>query len=164
MIEKAETGGQKSIMPFVDLARTMAELYPDKMMEGFNKVLGEYNFPGVDPLSLLESTRKNVEALASANRHVLSNVETVMTRQGDILRETMDEASAAVKDLSTQESPAEAAAKQGELLRQIFDKALDNMREVAEMTTQANNEAFAIVNQRSTETLEEIRSMIEKLK
>jgi phasin family protein len=162
--ETRESQAAKSPMPFADLAKTMAELYPGKMMEQLTKIFGEYKLPGVDIDSLLESNRKNVDALGAANKKVLENAETVMTHQGEILRQTLEETSAALKALSSAGTPQEVAAKQGELLRQIFLRTLDNMRELADMAAKSSGEAFETVNGRVRENIEEIRGMLKQLK
>lgn len=153
----------KSPMPFAELAKTMADLYPGKLMEQLAKTIGEYPFPGIDTNTLLDRTRKNVEALAAANKRMLENAEAVMARQGEILRQTMEEASKALKGLSSASTPQAVAEQQGELLRHIFLRTFDNMREVAEMTAKSSSEAFESINERVSENVEDIREMLKKL-
>lgn len=167
MIEKSDSeisqgGSTKPTMPFGELAKTMAELYPMQLMEQLTKTFSQYQLPGGQ--ALLESTRESVDALAAANKRVLENAQMIMTRQGEILQRTMEEASGTLKELSSESDPTKAAAKQGEILRQVLEKMLDNMREVAEMTVQANTEAVTTINQRVMASLEETRSMMGKLK
>ena len=141
----------------------MAELYPGKMMEQLSKTFGEYQLPGVDIAALLESNRKNVEALGAANKRVLENAQTIMARQGEILRQTLEEVSTALKALSSAGTPQDLVAKQGELFRQIILRTLDHMRELADMTTQSSSEAFQTVNERTRENVKDIRAMLKKL-
>jgi hypothetical protein len=49
-------------------------------------------------------------------------------------------------------------AKQAELARKAFEQALANARELAEMVSKSNTEAFAIINKRVTESLQELKS------
>ena len=161
--EMRETEASKSTLPFADLSKTMAELYPGKMMEQFTKIFGEYSFPGINVDTLLESNRKNVEALGAANKRVLENAQTIMTRQGEILRQTLEEASTALKALSSAGTPQELAAKQGELFREVILRTLDHMRELADMTTQSSREAFETVNERVRDNVDDIRAMLKKL-
>ena len=53
-------------------------------------------------------------------------------------------------------------AKQTELARKAFEQALANMRELAEMVSKSNTEAFAIINKRVTESLQELKSLVAK--
>ena len=150
-------------MPF-DFAKIMGELEPKKMMDQFTKALNAYQLPGVDAQSLLESSRKNVEALAAANKQAVEGYQAVMTRQGEILRDTVEEATANLKKLATGGNPAEAASKQAELLREAVERALANMRELAELVQKSNTEAFEIVKKRVEESLSEIKGLTQKLK
>jgi phasin family protein len=162
--ETLEPEASKSPMPFADLSKTMAELYPGKMMEQLAKTFGEYKLPGIDVDALLEHNRKNVDALSAANKRMLENAQTVMTRQGEMLRQTLEEASAVLKSLSSAGTPQDFIAKEGELIRHIFFlRTLDNMREVADMTTQSSNEAFEIVNERVRENVDDIRALLKRL-
>ncbi len=161
--ETLDPEASKSPMPFADLAKTMAELYPGKIMEQLTKTFGEYQLPGVNVTALLESNRKNVEALGAANKRVLDNAQTVMVRQGEILRQALEEASAALKALSGAGTPQDVITKQGELFRHVFLRTLDNMREVADMTAKSSTEAFETVNERVQDSVEDIRGMLKRL-
>ena len=53
---------------------------------------------------------------SEANKQAFEGMQTVLTRQGEILRQTMDDATAAIKELSAAGSAPDVAAKQAELL------------------------------------------------
>jgi phasin family protein len=88
----------------------------------------------------------------------------VAKRQTEILHETMNEASRAVDQLSKAGSPPEIAARQAELTKSAFERALANMRELAEMVSKANQEASNAVNSRISASLDEIKDFALKLK
>jgi phasin family protein len=161
--ESSTAEASKFPMPFEALNKTMAELYPGKMLEELSKIFEEYAFPGVNTGAALERNRKNVDALAAANKRILENAETVMARQAEMLRQTMEEASAAIKALSSTGTPQALAAKEQELVRMVLSRTLDNMCAVAEMTAKANAEAFEAINQRTTDNVEDIRMMLQKM-
>ncbi len=50
-----------------DPTKLMGEFDPQKFMGDFQKAFSEYKIPGVDGNLILESQKKNVEALAQAN-------------------------------------------------------------------------------------------------
>lgn len=156
------TEKSQSFNPF-DVSKLLAEYDPSKLMTQFNKAFTEYKIPGVDMSAVLEHQRKNVEALTTANKQALQGVQAVASRQSEILKETMEEAVNAMKQLSTAGGPAEVASKQAELLKSALEKALGNMRELAEMSTKANTEAFDVIKNRLTETVGEIKEMAKSL-
>ncbi len=147
-----------------DMSKMMKDFDPTKMTEKFTQMLKDYKLPGVDVDSIVASQRKNVEALTSANRTVFEGVQAIAKRQAEILQETMNETTKAVDSLSKAGSPGEAAAKQAELAKEAFERALSNMREVAEMASKANEEVASTVNARISATLDEVRDMAMKMK
>ena len=163
MTEKPKAQAASSASPF-DVSKLMGQFDPSKMMDEFTKVVGDYNLPGIDVKAIMDSSRKNVEALASANKEALEGMQAVLTRQGEILRETMDDASAAMKELAGSGSPTEAVSKQGELLKNALEKALANMRELAEMSAKSNTGAFDTIKTRVNESLTEIKGLVASMK
>ena len=134
------------------------------MMEEFSKMLKQYDLPGVDMDALMASQKKNLEALTQANRLALEGMQAVAKRQTEILQETMNEASKAVGVLSKAGSPTEVAAKQAELAKDAFERAVSNMRELAEMVAKSSGEATSMMNARISATLDEIKDMALKMK
>lgn len=153
MSEKAQ-----SFNPF-DMSKVLSEFDPSKMMNQVTKAFSDYQIPGLDMSALIEHQRKNIEALTAANRQALEGLQAVAMRQSEILRETMDEAVASLKDLSASQGPSEAASKQAQLLGKALEKALTNMRELAEMAAKSNTEAFEVVRNRMTDSVEEIKQL-----
>lgn len=150
--------------PIFDITKFVKEIDPGKMMDEFSKMLKQYNLPGVDMDSLMASQKKNMEALTAANRVALEGMQAVAKRQAEILQETMNEASKAVDTLSKAGSPGEVAAKQAELAKDAFERALSNMRELAQMVAKSNEEATSTINTRISATLDEIKDMALKMK
>lgn len=74
-------------MPFADLAKSVAALDPQRLMEQLTKIFGECSFPGINVDTRLARNRQNVKALGAANKRELENAEAVMIRQGEISRQ-----------------------------------------------------------------------------
>lgn len=146
-----------------DISKLMGELDPQKMMEQFTKILQDYQVPGVDTSAIVESSRKNVEALVAANRQAVEGLQAVVSRQGEILRETANETAAAIKQLSSGGNPTETISKQLELLKPAIERVLVNTRELAEMVQKSNTDAFEIVKKRFEENLSDIKAVTQKI-
>ena len=155
-----ETGPQS----YFDVSKLLKDFDPGKVVAEFSNTLKQYKLSGVDLDSLVASQKKNLEALTSANRVAFEGLQAVAKRQAEILQETMNEASKAVDQLSKAGSPPEIAAKQAELAKSAFERALANMRELAEMVSKANQEATNTVNARISASLDEIKDFALKLK
>jgi phasin family protein len=121
----------------------------------FTKLMSQFQLPGVDFATPVDRERKNIEALAKANRIALEGWQRLVRRQAEMLQETMKKV---VADAGQQH----AMEKRADLAKEGFEKALANMRELAEMTTQSQKEAFDVVRKRIEENVEGIRNLGKK--
>jgi phasin family protein len=149
---------------FFDVSKLMKEFDPTKMVGDLSNMMKQYKLPGVDMDSIVASQKKNLEALTSANRAAFEGLQAVAKRQAEILQQTMNEASKAVDSLSKAGSPSDVAAKQAELTKDAFERALANMRELAEMVSKANTDATTTINTRISSSLDELKDLALKMK
>lgn len=125
------------------------------------KMLGDVKIPGFDMQAVMDAQRKNIEALTAANQTAVQGMQAVAQRQAEILSQAMNEVSSIAQQLASSASnPQEMTAKQAELVRKAFEQALANARELAEMVSKSNTEAFAIINKRVTESLQELKGLV----
>ena len=118
----------------------------------FTKLLENYKLPGVDFSALVDREKKNIEALTKANMIAFEGWQALVRRQSEILQETMKEA---IANARTQD----AAKHRVEVAKQGFEKALDHMRELAEMATKSQKEAIEIVRKRVDENIEHFKKL-----
>jgi phasin family protein len=137
---------------------------PSKIAERFSALAKEYKLPGVDIDALVAHRSKNIEALKNANRIALEGMQALTKRQGEIFQETMSETFKAVDAVSKSGSPQDAVAKEVEIAKQGFERALDNMQELAQMMNKASEDATNVINARISETLDEIKELALKMK
>ncbi len=64
-----------------------------------------------------------------------------------------------MKKVVADASQQDAKKKRADLAKEGFEKALANMRELAEITTQSQKEAFDVVRRRIEENVEGIRNL-----
>jgi phasin family protein len=127
------------------------------------KMFSNFNAPGVDMQSLLSSQRKNIEALTQANKVALEGMQAVFRRQAEILKQSIEETTAATRDLSSPAgSPQDKVAKQTEIAKSAFEKSLANARELSEIVTKANGEAVDLLNKRFSAMLDEFKDAVAK--
>ena len=125
-----------------------------------SKMLGDVKIPGFDMQAVMDAQRKNIEALTAANQAAVQGMQAVAQRQAEILSQSLNEVSSIAQQLAGAGNPQEMTAKQAELVRKAFEQALANMRELAEMVSKSNTEAFAIINKRVTESLQELKGVV----
>jgi phasin family protein len=121
----------------------------------FTKLMSQFRLPGVDFAALVDRERKNIEALAKANRIAFEGWQRLVRRQAEMLQETM-------KKVVADAGQEDAKKKRADLAKEGFEKALANMRELAEMTIQSQKEAFDVVRKRIEENMEGIRNFGKK--
>jgi phasin family protein len=116
----------------------------------FTKMLEQFKIPGVDFSSIVERERKNIEALTQANRIAFEGWQNLVRRQSEILQDSMKRA---VDDANSQTALNNGA----ELARSAFETALANMRELAEIATKSQKDAFEVIRKRVEENMNVLR-------
>ena len=149
--------------PF-DFTTYFSNFDPNKLMQDLSASMGDFKIPGFSFDVLLDTQRKNLEALTKANQLALQGTQAIAERQREILQQAMQEATSVIKDLSVAGNPQEAAQKQAAVMQQAFEKAFETMRELAEMTTKTNQEAFEALSQRFKESMAELHQSAGKPK
>ncbi|MBP6014797.1 MAG: phasin family protein [Alphaproteobacteria bacterium] len=122
-----------------------------------------FSVPGIDSNSLMESQKKNFEALVKANQKAAMGYQNLMRRQGEIMTETMQSIQEAVGDLMKANDGKDLPKKQAELVEKTIGRALKHMKELAELTINANGDAFKVIQDRATESIAEMQQLAEKI-
>ncbi len=142
----------------------LKDLDPGKMVEKVTSLVQSMRVPGVDVQSLVDSQKRNIEAVTTANRVVVEGLQKVAKRQAEILQETMNETSKAIDALSKAGSPQDVAAMQADLAKGTFERGLANLRELADMVAAANQNAQDTINARISASFDEIKELALKAK
>ncbi|QQR68303.1 MAG: phasin family protein [Alphaproteobacteria bacterium] len=136
-------------------------LFPEFPQFGdFAKTFSQYKMPGVDVETLVAAQRRNIEAVSAANQLAFEGLQAVWHRQGEIMRQTVQEASDMLGQMMTVTTPEEKVAKSAALSKMAFEKALSNMKELAEMVAKSNYEAVEVISARVSDSIEELRGSI----
>jgi phasin family protein len=129
---------------------------PQQLMSEFTKLFDQFKLPGIDLNAVLESRRKDIDALAAANRTALEGAQSLAQKQIDVLRTTIDEVQSMLKQ--SKDTTAPAAAR--ELVNQAVQRAFTNMRELADVAYRSQSEAAAVVSRRVQENIEELKTLV----
>ena len=127
------------------------------------KMLAEFRMPGLPDMEALASAqRRNFEALSAANKVALEGAQAVARRHMEILQQSMSEMTQSMQSMSGARDPQAQATKQAEMLKTAYERAVGNMREVADLIQKSNGEALSVLNQRFTEAMDEVKTMVAK--
>ena len=128
-----------------------------QLLDDIKKFTEKFQLPGVDVAALVDWQRKDLETLVEANRQAYEGVRALIERRNEILKETLAQFQAAVKDATS----SEAIAKQAEAGKQGVEKVIANIRELAEMEAQSRNNAWKVVQDRMQENLANLQKLLQ---
>ncbi|MBS0343012.1 MAG: phasin family protein [Proteobacteria bacterium] len=125
--------------------------------EDLTKLAQKFKLPGVDIDALVEWQRKDMEALAEANRQAYEGMKTLAARRSEILRETLAQWQEALKNATSKDAPNRNAdaAKRG------VQQAMDNFRELAELEAQTRNNSWKVVQDRLQENMANLQKLLQ---
>lgn len=128
------------------------------------KMFADVRLPAMpDMAALAAAQRRNLDALSAANRVALEGAQAVARRHMEIMQASMADMTQAMTGMATPAAdPKEAAARQIEALKAAYEKAVANIREVADLIQKSNGEALALLNARFAEAMEEAKQMAGK--
>ena len=105
----------------------------------FAKLFENYQTSAFDLKALLETQRKNVQAITEANQVSMGNLQTIAQRQTEILSQIVEDNSSLAKELMTEGTPEEKIAKNAKLFKNIYERTGGNMKDISEMLNKSNH-------------------------
>jgi phasin family protein len=156
MAEKAtNAAGETPFATAISQAKTATD--------GFTKMLGEMKLPAVPDMGgLLAAQKRNMEAMAAANRIALEGAQTVARRHMEIVQQSMSDLTEAMRAMATAEPPQAKAAHQAELVKRSYERAVANTKELSDLIQRSNSEAIGLLNKRFAEAMQEVTDVIGK--
>ena len=128
----------------------------------FSKFAGEFKFPMVNVESIVESNRKKFAAFTTASTSTVEALKTIAQRQGDMIRAAFEDFSKHGSEVLAAATVEEKTAKQIDFAKKSYDVALANAREIGELYTKGQTEAFGVINERIAELTDEVKAVIAK--
>ena len=126
----------------------------------FTKIAGEFKLPVVNVETVVETGRKNFAAMTTVSTAAVETFKTIAQRQGDMIRAAMEDLSKYGSDVMGAASIEEKAAKQVDFAKKSYDMAIANTKELADLYTKSQTEAFETLNARVAELTEEVKAAI----
>ena len=126
-------------------------------MGDLGKMMQQFKLPGIDIAAIVESQKKDMEALAEANRQAYEGIQALARRRNEILMESLTQWQAAMKDATG----PDALSKQTERARKGVQKAMADMRELAEMEAASRSKAWKVVQDRFQENLVNLQKLLQ---
>lgn len=123
-------------------------------------VLQNMKVPSINFEAVAASQRKNVEAVTKSGELALEGAQAIAKRQGEIVRQSAEDLSEAVRELMSADSPEAAAVMLAELTKSNYQKGLANAWELGELVTKVNSRTFGVINKRVAASLDEVKTIV----
>jgi phasin family protein len=120
------------------------------------KLIEKLKLPGIDVAAIVDAQRKDMEALAEANKQAYEGIKALAQRRNEILRDALVEWQQAMQDAG------KAGARQpADMAREGVQKAIANMRELGEMEAESRNAAWKVLQDRFEENVANLRKVLQ---
>ena len=110
---------------------------------------------------LVAARRKDLDAILEANRKSYAGLQSVVQRQVEVLKNAVSEWRLVIK-LMAEGGARESVSRIDELAVASFRMALENIRELAEMTARSQASAYEVVSRRIREDVDEVTRLLER--
>lgn len=130
------------------------------VVASLRKFGADLGLPTLDIDQLVETQRKNIDALGEAAQVAVGASESLVARQREILEAGLKSAAELARNYKPSGTPQEALAKQTEFAKSAFDITVQNARDVSGIASKSTSEVVGIIRDRLEATLGEIRSAV----
>jgi phasin family protein len=126
----------------------------------FSKIIDQFKVVGTGYTPVLETYRKNIEALTKAGQLVTEGLQTIADNQRKMLASAMKDVAQSTRDFIDVKSPQERIARQTAITKEAFEKGVDHLREVSEILLKSTRESMDLINSRVSESLEDLKETL----
>jgi phasin family protein len=123
-------------------------------------MLDKLRIPGIDIKKLVDSGRKDIEALLAANEQAFTTFEVLTRKQTELLSNIIREWQSGARAMVSRAAGSDKPAHTAEHIQQAFTQALTRMKEMAEIAARSNVEILGMLNKRYHESLAEVRGSV----
>jgi phasin family protein len=139
---------------YQDFAKKLPNADAFKNMDAFKG----FQAPQVDMNKFFTLQRKNIEAFSAASKALNEGAQAIARRNADFMRDNMEDVLSNSRTLmSSGSAPDKAAAKQADFTKNFVKNTSEQLREVSEMASKTQFEAFDILSSRFTRATEEAK-------
>ena len=136
-----------------------ASIIPGELpsLDDLGKLIGQFKLPGLDVDALVDWQRKDMEALAEANRQAYDGIKALVERRNEILQETLAQWQDALKTAAGKD----ALALNSEAAKEGVQQAIANFRELSSLEAQARSNTWKVVQDRLQENMANLQKLLQ---
>ena len=163
--EKVAAASERAAQPMLDAMEEMRRAgteFASKL--GFTMPKFDGSVPAMPNMDVfMTAHQKNVEAFFKAQATMVDGMQAVMQRQVALFQQTMSEAVELLQSIAAEKDPKAGLSRQVEASKKTFEKLLGDARELGDVVTKSQSEAFQLLNKRAMDQIEEIKSAFSKV-
>jgi phasin family protein len=131
-------------------------------LDTLRKFGSELGLPKVDVDKLIDTHRKNLDALEQSAQVAAEGAKSLADKQREIVETAFREAASIAHDFKPTGDPKEIVARQTEFARKAFDITVQNTRDVAQLATKTTADATTIIRERLRASLGELGASLRR--
>ncbi|NCC02656.1 MAG: phasin family protein [Proteobacteria bacterium] len=140
---------------------------PSKLMDmskfgDISKMMSECKMPNMDVESLMATQRKSLEAIASNNQKAMEGLQSYMSKQAELARQSFEAAQKLVQDVVAAPTPQEKIAKQVEATKSNIENCMSSLKELSELLSASHMQNIQVVSDAVVESMDGLQDMIKK--
>ena len=125
---------------------------------------GDLGLPKVDVDKLIESHKKNIDALSQSATVAAQGAQSVAQKQREIFEAGLQEATKLAQGYQPLGKLQDNLALQTEFAKKVFEIAVKGAQDSATTARQSTSEAVKIIQDRLKESFDEMRSSVNRTK
>jgi len=126
-------------------------------------ILNQFKLPGVDLHAIMESRKADFEALVKANTLAIQGAQKIAEKQAELFRASLNDLAELLRQApQAAQDPAGTMGRQSELVQAAITRALNSMKELAEVTRKSQADALEVVSQRARQNITELRNLLQR--
>ena len=125
----------------------------------FNSFAKAFKIPSFDFDAVQGIQRRNIEALTAAGQTVVQGVQTIVQRQGEITRQSVEQFRGLLSVTPSDALAEQNLVKQIDLVKAAFEKNVADVRELQTIAAKVTSEAADILSRRVVASLDEVKTV-----
>jgi phasin family protein len=128
-------------------------------LDDLTRLMTQFKVPGVDLAPIIESRRKDMEALVASNRAAYDAMQALARKQTELMTQAMQTIQQSMQGVAA--SPAAIdPARHMKLISDAYQKALSDLKEFAEIARKSQVDAMSGIAHRAGESLKEMQELM----
>ena len=123
-------------------------------------LLKQFTAPNAAAKAIMESQKKNFEALVAANQKIAESMQKIAQEEQQMIQNAISDWTAAAGGIAPQGDVQEQSSQRTEAAIKAVEDGIRHMRTFTELVAQAQAESIKILSNRMDESLEELRQQV----